>query len=231
MINLLAVDASRPRALLVLAHGAGAPMDSEFMNGLSAALAGQGISTVRFEFPYMAQRRSGGGRRPPDPQARLLDCWQTVVRQVQEELIARDVALPLLIGGKSMGGRMASLLASVMPASGSGVAGLCCFGYPFYPPGKAGLLSEKQQQSRTGHLATLKIPTLIVQGSRDPLGSREQVTTTGWSALVRVHWLEDGDHDFKPRKSSGFNQAGLIAEAADATGDFVNSLAGGCFGS
>lgn len=224
MINLLTVQAARPRALLILAHGAGAPMDSEFMNGLSAGLAGQGISTVRFEFPYMAQRRISSSKRPPDPQARLLDCWQAVLRQVQENMIASDVALPLLIGGKSMGGRMASLLASDLSASEIAVAGLCCFGYPFHPPGKAGLLTEKQQQSRTGHLPSLKIPTLIVQGSRDPLGNRAELNTAGWSPLIRLHWLEDGDHDFKPRKSSGHTQAGLVAEAAVATGEFVNSL-------
>ena len=224
MTNLLRLDATLPRAQLVLAHGAGAPMDSGFMEALSAALAAQGISTLRFEFPYMAQRRTGGGKRPPDTQARLLDCWRSVLISVQDEMAARDVPIPLLIGGKSMGGRMASLLACELTTSASTVAGLCCFGYPFHPPGKAGLLTDKQQQSRTGHLPSLKIPTLIVQGTRDPLGKRAEINTEEWSSLIRLHWLEDGDHDFKPRKSSGYTQLELVLAAAVATGEFVESL-------
>jgi len=224
VINLLRVDAAPQRAVLILAHGAGAPMDSEFMEALAAALAGQGISTLRFEFPYMAQRRSGGSKRPPDPQARLLDCWRSVLASVQNSMAASNMQIPLLIGGKSMGGRMASLLACDLPDSDIPVSGLCCFGYPFHPPGKAGLLSDRQQQTRTGHLPSLPIPMLIVQGSRDPLGNRARISTAGWSPQIRLHWLEDGDHDFKPRKLSGYTQPDLLTEAAVATGEFVGLL-------
>ena len=94
------------KGCLILAHGAGAPMDSDFLEDMAQRLAAQGVGVIRFEFPYMAQRREGGGKRPPNPQKVLLDCWREVYRQVR--LL---VAGPLAIGGKSMGGRMASLLA------------------------------------------------------------------------------------------------------------------------
>lgn len=93
-------------ATLILAHGAGAPMDSPFMERIAELLAAQGIAVARFEFPYMAQRREDGRKRPPNPQAQLLDCWRRVHAQVRETLDG-----PLALGGKSMGGRMASLLA------------------------------------------------------------------------------------------------------------------------
>jgi hypothetical protein len=91
---------------LILAHGAGAPMDSEFMTDMAARLAVRGINVMRFEFPYMAQRRLDGRKRPPNPQAQLLDCWRQVYAQVRPHVAGR-----LAIGGKSMGGRMASLVA------------------------------------------------------------------------------------------------------------------------
>ncbi|MEE4462327.1 alpha/beta family hydrolase, partial [Azotobacter chroococcum] len=98
-------------ACLILAHGAGAPMDSEFMTGMAERLALRGVAVVRFEFPYMAARRRGTGRRPPDPQDRLLDCWRETYA-----LLRQRISTPLAIGGKSMGGRMASLLADELGA-------------------------------------------------------------------------------------------------------------------
>src|SRR5207253_2019222 len=143
---------------LILAHGAGAPMDSSFMSDMAARLAGRGISVLRFEFPYMAQRRLDGGRRPPDPAPKLLECWREVYTQVR-----RHVAGRLVIGGKSMGGRMASLLADELQADA-----LVCLGYPFYAVGKP-------EKPRVEHLAELRTPTLIVQGERDALGNRQAV--------------------------------------------------------
>lgn len=145
-------------ATLILAHGAGAPMDSEWMNDMAGRLAGLGVNVLRFEFPYMAQRRVDGVKRPPNPAGKLQECWREVFA-----LVRRHVAGVLAVGGKSMGGRMASLVADEL-----GVDALVCLGYPFYAVGKP-------EKPRVEHLAGLKTRTLIVQGERDALGNREAV--------------------------------------------------------
>ena len=208
------VNAEAPVARLLLAHGAGAPMDSDFMNALAEALAAKGVSTLRFEFPYMATRRQTGAKRPPDREPRLLDCWREWVRAVDRS----EESLPLLIGGKSMGGRMASLVVDEL-ADALGVAGLCCYGYPFHPPGRT-------ERLRTAHLVGLRTPALILQGSRDPSGKPEDVGSLVLSPGLRIHWLAEGDHDFKPRRASGLAQKDLIAGAALATREFALSLMG-----
>lgn len=184
------------RATLLLAHGAGAPMDSDFMNALSNGLGEQGVRVLRFEFPYMADRRQGGSKRPPNPMPVLLESFRE-----------RYAALsgPVFIGGKSMGGRVASMLADELAA-----AGLICFGYPFHPPGKP-------ERTRTEHLAELSTPALILQGTRDPLGKPDEVAGYRLSGQIQVSWLESGDHDFKPLKRSGQTQTGLIEQAAERT--------------
>ena len=191
-------------ATLILAHGAGAPMDSGFMEEMAQRLAGHGLGVLRFEFPYMAQRRSGGGKRPPNPQAVLLDCWREVHAQVRPL-----VAGPLAIGGKSMGGRMASLLADEL-----GADALVCLGYPFYAAGKP-------EKPRVAHLAELKTPTLIVQGERDALGNRETVKGYELSPAIELCWLEAGDHDLKPLKASGFSHADHMETAAARVAAFL----------
>lgn len=190
--------AGSPGATLILAHGAGAPMDSPFMEEIAQRLGACGIAVVRFEFPYMAARRLGGMRRPPDPQARLLDAWRAVHAQVRQQVTG-----PLAIGGKSMGGRMASLLADDLR-----VDALVCLGYPFHPAGKP-------EKTRVEHLAELRTPTLILQGERDALGSRPEVETYRLSASIRLDWLAAADHDLKPLKSSGFTQAQHLQHCAE----------------
>ena len=140
---------------LILAHGAGAPMDSGFMEEMAARLAAHGVNVLRFEFPYMAQRRQDGGKRPPNPAPKLLECWREVYTTVRPYVAGR-----LAVGGKSMGGRMASLLADEL-----GADALVCLGYPFYAVGKP-------EKPRVEHLAALKTRTMIVQGERDALGNR-----------------------------------------------------------
>jgi predicted alpha/beta-hydrolase family hydrolase len=186
------------RATLILAHGAGAPMDSPFMNAMAELLAAQGLAVVRFEFPYMAQRRLDGGRRPPNPQARLLEEWRAVYAAVRQQ-----VAGALAIGGKSMGGRMASLLADEL-----GADALVCLGYPFYAAGKP-------EKPRVAHLAELRTPTLIVQGERDALGNKETVAQYALSEQIEVLWLAAADHDLKPLKSSGFSHEQHLQSAAE----------------
>ena len=195
---------SAPAGCLILAHGAGAPMDSEFMNEIAQRLAALGVGVVRFEFPYMAERRVGGGKRPPNPQKVLLECWREVYRQVRP-LVTGELA----IGGKSMGGRMASLLADEL-----GADVLVCLGYPFYAVGKP-------EKPRVEHLAQLKTPTLIVQGERDALGNREAVQGYALSPSIEVSWLVAGDHDLKPLKASGFSHAQHLQAAAERVAEFL----------
>ncbi|ALI05671.1 MULTISPECIES: alpha/beta family hydrolase [Pseudomonas] len=189
---------------LILAHGAGAPMDSGFMEEMAARLAVRGVNVLRFEFPYMAQRRQDGGKRPPNPAPKLLECWREVYATVRPYVAGR-----LAIGGKSMGGRMASLLADEL-----GVDALVCLGYPFYAVGKP-------EKPRVEHLAGLKTRTLIVQGERDALGNREAVQGYELSPSIEVMWLVAGDHDLKPLKASGFSHEQHLEAAAGKVAAFL----------
>jgi uncharacterized protein len=186
-LHLLFDGSKDARWTIALAHGAGAPMDSPFMYAMAQGLAKCGHRVARFEFPYMAARRTGGRRGAPDREPVLRETWLKVV-----EILGRE---HLIIGGKSMGGRIASLVADE-----AAVAGLVCLGYPFHPVGRP-------TQLRVNHLENLKTPTLILQGERDPFGGREEVATYKLSRAIRIHWLTDGDHSFKPRKSSGVTEA------------------------
>jgi predicted alpha/beta-hydrolase family hydrolase len=181
--DLLIDGPAEAKLTLILAHGAGQPMDSPFMAFFATGLARAGLRVVRFEFPYMAARRSDRGKRPPDPQPRLIARWRDVIGQVGRR--------PFAIGGKSLGGRMASLIADEV-----GAAALVCLGFPFHPPGKpAG--------ARLPPLATLATPTLILQGTRDPFGNAAEVAGYGLSPAITLHWLADGDHDFRPPAGTG----------------------------
>jgi predicted alpha/beta-hydrolase family hydrolase len=190
---------------LILAHGAGAPMDSPFMNAMAERLAATGVSVVRFEFPYMAQRRSGGSKRPPSPQASLLESWRQAYA-----LVRPLVTGTLAVGGKSMGGRMASLLADEL-----GADALVCLGYPFYPAGKP-------EKPRVEHLAKLRTPTLIIQGERDALGNCETVAGYELSEEIEMYWLSAADHDLKPLKASGFSHDHHLQTAADRIVAFLS---------
>ncbi|TPG79758.1 alpha/beta family hydrolase [Pseudomonas arsenicoxydans] len=197
--------ASEPASTtLILAHGAGAPMDSGWMSDMAERLAAQGVNVLRFEFPYMAQRRIDGGKRPPNPAPKLLECWREVYAVVR-----RHVTGSLAIGGKSMGGRMASLLADEL-----GADALVCLGYPFYAVGKP-------EKPRVEHLAALKTRTLIVQGERDALGNREAVEAYTLAPSIEVFWLVAGDHDLKPLKASGFTHEQHLAAAAGKIAAFL----------
>lgn len=198
---------------VVLAHGAGAPMDTPFMATLAAGLAHLGLRVARFEFPYMAQRRHGGSRRPPNRMPELEECWRRAVEQLGGATGSRGrKATRLIIGGKSMGGRVASHIADSL-----GVDGLVCLGYPFHPP-------RSPEKTRTAHLAELATPTLILQGTRDPFGKPEEVERYALSPSVQLHWLEDGDHSFKPRKRSGRSQEEHLATASKAIALFAATL-------
>jgi predicted alpha/beta-hydrolase family hydrolase len=186
---------------LILAHGAGAPMDSAFMNIFAEGVAKAGVRVARFEFPYMAERRKSGKKRPPDSLNTLLESFRAAARAFEGEAFA--------IGGKSMGGRIASMVADEV-----GAEALVCLGYPFHPPGNP-------KKSRTEHLMTLKTPTLILQGTRDPFGGRDEIAKLKLPKSIRVHWLEDGEHSFKPRKASGRTEEQNLAEAIAAAVAFL----------
>ncbi len=185
-----------PAATLVLAHSAGAPMDSSWMNAVCGLLGDRGIRTARFEFAYMAGRRSGT-RRPP-PRAELsMDEYRDAVAEIVEVAGA-----PVVIGGKSYGGRVASLVADALHAEGT-VGGLVCLGYPFHPP-------QKPDALRTAHLLTLQTPALICQGTRDPFGGTDEVPGYRLPDTIEMRWF-DGDHDVQPRA-----RLGAVADAIAA---------------
>ena len=194
---------------VLFAHGAGAPMDSHPMTSLAAGLAAAGCDVYRFEFPYMQERRTLGRRRPPDGKAHLLAYWRERIDTLRNHIAPER---SLILAGKSMGGRMASLVADAAKAEG-----LLVFGYPFHPAGKPG-------QLRTEHLYSLTTPALFVQGGRDKLGDKEEVVGYRLSAHLRLIWLDDGDHDFKPRVKSGYTQTQHFQTAIAAAADFIHSL-------
>lgn len=187
-------------------------MDSASMESIVLALSHAGLRVARFEFGYMAARRTGSAKRPPPRAEALMSEYMTVVD-------ALDHTGALIIGGKSMGGRVASMLADRLYASDR-TAGLLCVGYPFHPIGKP-------EQLRTEHLVPMRCPTLIVQGTRDPFGTPEEVKAYKLSKSIEVLWLEDGDHDLKPRKTvSGFTAADHMQTMSKAVSAWLEKRVG-----
>jgi uncharacterized protein len=190
------------RASVVLAHGAGAGMRSEFMEVMATALAGGGLDVWRFEFLYMAN-----GRRSPDRAQVLEETWRHVMDGVRGKS-----DLPLFVGGKSMGGRIASQVV----AAGADADGLVFLGYPLHPPGKP-------ERLRAEHLAAIRSPMMFVEGARDPfcpLDTLEEVLS-GIKAKTEIVVIPDGDHSYKVRKSSGRSTAEAWDEVSGAVRDWV----------
>lgn len=213
MTDFLTVGPREAPIHLLLAHGAGAAMTSPFLEKMTALLAERGMQVSRFEFDYMAARREGGKRRPPPRAEKLTDEYKRAVSELRTQGAGNQ---RLIIGGKSLGGRVASLIADELFDAGS-IAGLVCLGYPFHPP-------EKPDNLRTAHLEALRCPTLIVQGERDPFGSKAEVEGYALSPAVQLVWVGDGDHDLGPRGASGFTRSGNLALAADAVGAFAEGI-------
>jgi predicted alpha/beta-hydrolase family hydrolase len=195
---------------ILLAHGAGGAMDSAAMTALAKALADSGFRVARFEFGYMAGRRISGSRKPPPRVTMLTSEYMAAIE-------ALDPKGPLIIGGKSMGGRVASMISDELGSVGQ-IAGLLCLGYPFHPPGKP-------DQLRTAHLAEMRTPTLIVQGPRDPFGNREEVSSYALSKKIEILWLDDGDHDLRPRKSvSGYSAADHLKTLGETVASWTGKI-------
>ncbi|WP_084784059.1 alpha/beta fold hydrolase [Marinobacterium aestuarii] len=188
------MDGQPRKGRILFAHGAGAPMDSDFMQAAAQGLADAGYQVLRFEFPYMQARREDGRRRPPNRMPQLLEYFRARIDELND-------GVPLWLAGKSMGGRVATMLLDNAPDY---VRGALVFGYPFYAV-------KKPQQPRIEHLTELPLPVHVFQGTRDALGNREAVESYGLSAQLQLHWLEDGDHDLKPRRASGFTQEQHLA--------------------
>lgn len=194
----------KPVARLLLSHGAGASVQSDFCQLLAEQLAKQHIEVWGFNFAYM-QKTLAGSRQLP---AKMPVLMAELLEQIQQ--IPTD--LPLVIAGKSMGGRVATLLAAshLLPAQ---VKGVIAFGYPFHPP--------KKDSWRTEHFIDLKRSILVLQGERDPFGSSEELAGKSWP-LIGIKWLQSGDHDFVPLKKSGLSQQQLIEQAASLSRSFID---------
>jgi predicted alpha/beta-hydrolase family hydrolase len=189
-----AAPSGRTDVTLILAHGAGANQASGFMVRFATSLAARGIDTVTFNFVYTEQRR-----RLPDRNDKLEHCYRTVIEAVRSGKFHDDVGRrKLAIGGKSMGGRIASQVAA---AGQEGIAGLVFLGYPLHPPGRPDKLRSK-------HLPDIHAPMLFVQGSRDTFGTPEELRAVlgGSGVTADICVVEDGDHSFKVPKRSATPQ-------------------------
>lgn len=189
------------RATVVLAHGAGAGMTHPFLAAVARGLAAAGFAVVRFDFPYRTAKKSR-----PDAMPMLQDALREVVRTHGKTTF--------VLAGKSMGGRVATMIADELAARG-----VVVFGYPFHPP-------EKPQQLRTAHLATLRTPTLILQGERDEFGTRDEVAGYTLAPGITIEWFVDGDHSLAPRVRSGFTAAQHLARAIECAAAFVRAVTG-----
>lgn len=196
--------------LFVFAHGAGVGMASPFMESVAKHIAAAGIRVVRFHFPYMEDMVRTGVRRPPSGGRILRQAFADVIRHC----IDREHCPPerLVIGGKSMGGRIASMIADEHR-----VAGVVCLGYPFHPP-------KQPLKLRIEHLRTLRTPTLICQGERDSFGTRREVAAYDLSPAIRLHWLADGNHDFLPQRSTALPTGANMNSAVAAVIAFIRAL-------
>ena len=209
MNELLTTGPEQGAATVLLAHGAGAGLNSPFMERMAHGLAERGWPVIRFDFPYMAQRRISGRKTPPNKLHILLRCFLDHVQSLHADR-------PLVIGGKSMGGRVATLIADEL-YSDSRILGCVCFGYPFHPLGKP-------QSLRVDHLLKLGTPTLVVQGERDAMGCREEVENLSLSRRLQFAWMPDGDHSFKPRRRSGHSEKQNLNLAVEKVHQFLFRL-------
>lgn len=197
------IDGDKSSPLFFFAHGAGAGYDHAFMKSMARKLVARGIRVVRFNFPYMDRRAETGKKSPPDRLPKLLDCYNDVLEIIGESNV--------VIGGKSMGGRVASHL-----ADHDAVLAVACLGFPFHPPGKP-------EVNKGEHLSEIAKPCLILQGERDTFGNKDEFAGFTLAKQVEVSFLNDGDHGFKPRKSSGYTEEQNLEQAADKLATFIKA--------
>lgn len=205
MFDTDVIESDAPVARLILGHGAGAGKQSDFMQDVARRLSAVHIEVVLFDFPYMQTITETGKRRPPDKADKL----QSHFKALKQHIDDTRSALPTFIGGKSMGGRMATLIADELD-----INGVVVFGYPFHPPGKP-------EKTRTDHLGAITTPVCIIQGERDTFGPRADIQGYDLGVQVKCHFLEDGDHSLKPRKKSGFTHEHHIEQACNIAQAFI----------
>jgi len=190
---------------VVLAHGAGVPMDAPFMSVFAEGIANAGHRVARFEFPYMQRQRAEGKRFPPSPTPVLVERYLAVVG-------ALGGGSGLVIGGKSLGCRIATLIANQV-----GARGVVCLGYPFHPPGKP-------DNVRIEYLQYITAPTLILQGAEDPFGSPDEVAGYGLPDSVKINWLDGGDHHLATPDDSETSDEQNWTDGAGAIAEFAAGL-------
>ena len=201
-MNTIINTPSDPVATLLLAHGSGAGIATPFMTALAEGISTFGITVIRFEFPYMTKARTLGKKQAPNSNAILEKTYRTQIQSVLDHQ-------PLFIGGKSMGGRIASQIADVHP-----VNGCICLGYPFHPPGNPSKL-------RTAHLQQIRTPVCILQGTRDPFGTKTEILEYPLSPNIQLHFLEYGNHSFETRKKDPVRTEALLRQASKITAAFI----------
>ena len=194
---------------VILAHGAGSDMDSPRMRHVHGGLARQGLLAIRFNFPYVEAQR----RRPPDPAPRLEATFRAVIAQLRADKVLRPRRL--VIGGKSLGGRIASHLA----AAGEPVDGLLLLGYPLHPPGRTDRL-------RDAHLPSVTCPMLFLQGGRDPLCDLSLLKSVLWrvTAPATLRVVAEGDHSFHVPKRSRFDDGQVLDAAVEIAAAWIRDL-------
>ena len=215
MTGYIIDKAKSPKALVIFAHGAGADKSSSFMDAMALALVTEQISVLRFNFGYMNKRLVDGRKYPPERMPKLLSAMAQVINEQSDEL-------PLFLAGKSMGGRVAATITSQLDDIGElvgydavqSVRGTICYGYPFHPSAKPDSLRLAPLQERIR-------PVMIIQGERDKLGDRAEIECYDVAQCCQIHFVEDGDHDLKPRVRSGFTHQAHIETAAKVTNTFI----------
>jgi len=217
--ELLITPAEDAVANFVFAHGAGANMHHTFMQQVSELLASFHVNVIRFNFTYMNKRLEEGKRYPPDRMPKLLAAYQEALKQLElpSKLNKIDSTLPLFIGGKSMGSRVAATLLANEEGqfTTQHIKGLVCLGYPFHP-------QKKLEQLRLEPLLAASKPSLIIQGERDALGNKQEILGYNLPQNYKTVFLTDGDHSFKPRVKSGFSYNQHILTAVDHIVSFIN---------
>ena len=218
-INMLLNTVEKAKAQVIFAHGAGANMSHEFMDEISSLLNGAGINVLRFNFPFMDKRAQTGIKYPPDRMPKLLVCYEDIIRHIVEQLENNE--LPLFIGGKSMGSRVAATLVAdpegLEPYLLNKISGVFCLGYPFHP-------AKKPEKLRLEPFVNASKPVLIVQGDRDTLGNKAEIISYQLAEHCQCIFLEDGDHSLKPRVKSGFTQQAHMNSAVEEIVQFIDQL-------
>lgn len=203
--------------MFLLAHGAGAGIKSDFMKSIVFKLNAAGLETIPFEFPYMKIINQTGKRRPPDRMPKLIEAFEREVKHYQALYPKKKI----IVGGKSMGGRVASLLISQLEEGNNekpdSISACICLGFPFHPP-------KKLEKYRGDHLENIKTPILILQGDRDTMGSKQEVEKYKLANSISVKYISDGDHSFKPRVRSGHTLEGNLSMIGGSIINFVNTL-------